>query len=115
MKAVNVILKRGDYILIYPEQSMWFNYKKPKQLQSGAFKIAVKNNVPIIPIFITMEDSDVTGEDGSKVQAYTINIEKPIYPDKDLTEKENIEMLKNKNYEVWKEVYEDFYKVTCNY
>ena len=33
MKAVDTILQRGDYILIYPEQSMWWNYKKPKPLK----------------------------------------------------------------------------------
>ena len=52
MKAVDEILRRGDFILIYPEQSLWWNYKKPKPLKPGAFKLATKNNVPIVPIFI---------------------------------------------------------------
>ena len=30
LKAVDKILQRGDFILIYPEQSMWWNYRKPK-------------------------------------------------------------------------------------
>ena len=29
MKAVDTILQRGDFILIYPEQSLWWNYRKP--------------------------------------------------------------------------------------
>lgn len=53
MKAVDVILKKGDFILIYPEQSMWWNYRKPKPLKDGAFKMATRSNVPVIPIFIT--------------------------------------------------------------
>ena len=115
VKAVKVILERGDYILVYPEQSMWLNYKKPKKLRSGAFKLAVENNVPVIPIFICFEDSDVKDEDGNIVQAYTIKIEKPIYPDPKLSEKENVEILKEKNYEIWKEIYEDFYKTPLMY
>ena len=115
MKAVDVILKKGDFILIYPEQSMWWNYRKPKPLKDGAFKMATRSNVPVIPIFITMEDSDIIGEDGFPIQEYTVNIEKPIYPDPEKSEKENTVMMKDKNYEVWKKIYEDFYQVPREY
>ncbi len=87
MKAVDTILQRGDFILIYPEQSLWWNYRKPKPLKDGAYKMATRNNVPIIPIFITMQDSEIIGEDGFPVQEYIVNIEEPIYPDTNKTEK----------------------------
>ena len=115
MKAVDVILKKGDFILIYPEQSMWWNYRKPKPLKDGAFKMATRSNVPVVPIFITMEDSDIIGEDGFPIQEYTVNIEKPIYPDPEKKKKENTVMMKDKNYEVWKKIYEDFYQVPLEY
>lgn len=115
MKAVDTILQRGDFILIYPEQSLWWNYKKPKPLKSGAFRLAARNNVPIIPIFITMEDTDIVGEDGFPVQQYIINIGELIYPAKDLSEKQNTENMKEKNFEVWKNVYENFYKIPLEY
>ena len=115
MRAVDTILQRKDFILIYPEQSMWWNYKKPKPLKSGAYRFAARNNVPVIPIFITMEDSDIIGDDGFWVQEYTINIEKPIYPDSKLSEKENCNIMKDKNFEVWKKVYENFYKIPLEY
>jgi len=115
MKATDVILKRGDFVLIYPEQSMWWNYRKPKPLKNGAFKLAVRSNVPIIPIFITMEDSDIIGEDGFPVQEYIINVSKPIYSDENLTEKQNTIIMKDKNFEVWKKIYEDFYKIPLEY
>ena len=115
VRATNTILQRGDVILIYPEQSLWWNYKKPKPLKPGAFKIAAQNNVPVVPIFITMEDSQITGEDGFKIQQYTMHIEEPIYPEKGLNVKENTQKMKEKNYEVWKKVYEDFYKIPLKY
>ena len=115
MKAVDTILQKGDYILIYPEQSMWWNYRKPKPLKNGAFKLAARNNVPVIPIFITMEDSKLIGEDGFNIQEYTINVEEPIYPDEKLTEKENTEIMKQKNFETWKNVYEKFYGIPLEY
>ena len=115
VRATNKILQKGDVILIYPEQCLWWNYKKPKPLKPGAFKIAAKNNVPIVPIFITMEDSQITGEDGFKIQEYTMHIGKPIYPDADLTVRENTNQMREKNFEYWKNVYEAFYKIPLKY
>ena len=115
MKAVDTILQRKDFILIYPEQSMWWNYKKPKPLKNGAFRFAARNNVPVIPIFITMEDSNIIGEDGFFVQEYIINIGEPIYPDGNLSEKEISNIMKEANAEVWKKTYEEFYKVPLEY
>lgn len=115
MKAVDEILQKGDFILIYPEQSLWWNYKKPKPLKSGAFRLATRNNVPVIPIFITMQDSDKIGEDGFPIQEYIVNIAEPIYPDENLSEKENTVIMKEKNSEIWKKIYEDFYKIPLTY
>ena len=115
LKAVDTILQRKDFILIYPEQSMWWNYRKPKPLKNGAFKMAARNNVPVIPVFITMQDSDIIGEDGFPVQEYIINIEEPIYPSESLTEKGNTNVMRDKNFEVWKNVYEKFYKIPLEY
>ena len=115
LKAVDTILQKGDFILMYPEQSLWWNYKKPKPLKNGAFKLAARNHVPIIPIFITMEDSDIIGNDGFPVQQYTINISEPIYPEDTLSEGLNAKALKEKNFQIWKNIYEEFYKIPLEY
>lgn len=115
LEAVKVILKRGDNILIYPEQSMWWNYKKPKPLKDGAFKLASKNNVPIVPIFITMKESDIIGEDGFNIMQYYINIKKPIYSEEKLSPKKNAKIMKEKNFDIWKNVYENFYNMPLEY
>lgn len=115
VRATDTILQRGDVILIYPEQSLWWNYKKPKPLKIGAFKIAAKNNVPVVPIFITMKDSNIAGDDGFKIQEYYIHIEKPIYPTEGANTKEKAAHMKEQNYEVWKKVYEDYYKIPLKY
>lgn len=110
LQGVKVLLGRGETILIYPEQSLWWNYRKPKPLQDGAFTLALQNDVPIVPIFITMEDSDTPDGDGFFVQEYTINILPAIYPDKTLPRADAREAMKRENYGVWVKVYEDFYK-----
>ena len=115
LKAVDTILQRGDFILIYAEQSLWWNYRKPKPLKNGAFKFAVKNKVPVIPIFITMEDSERIGSDGFPIQKYTVFVEKPVYPDQSLTERQQVDDMRDKNYNIWKQIYEDFYGVPLTY
>ena len=115
MRAVNKILENKDFILIYPEQSLWWNYKKPKSLKNGAFKIAVRNKVPIVPMFITMENSDKIGNDGFPIMEYHVHIEKPIYPDENLPLKENIEVMKEANFICWKNIYEKFYNKPLEY
>ena len=94
---------------------MWWNYRKPKPLKNGAFHFAARSNVPVIPIFITMEDSEIIGEDGFPIQEYTVNIAKPIYPDEELNERANTEIMRDKNFDVWKCIYEDFYKTPLEY
>ena len=109
MQAVATLLKRGETILIYPEQGMWWNYKKPRPMQDGAFSLAVRNDAPIVPIFITMEDSDMLDPDGFFVQEYTLHILPAIYPDKTLSRKAAKQDMKDKNYRAWVKTYEDFY------
>lgn len=115
MHAVKTYLAQGRQILIYPEQAMWWNYRKPRPLTSGAFKMAAENNVPVIPFFITMQDSDIVDSDGFFVQEYTVNILKPIFPKEELSVRQNAEFMKNENYSAWKKVYEEFYGIPLVY
>ena len=115
VQAVKTLLARKEKILIYAEQGMWWNYRKPRPMASGSFRFASENNVPVLPILITMEDSDIIGGDGFPVQEYTVNILEPIYPDEQKSVKQNTEEMKKKNYEAWKKCYEDFYKIPLTY
>lgn len=108
-------LKDGYKVLIYPEQALWLNYKKPRPLKDGAFKFAYENKVPIIPIFITMEDSIFLDSDNASIQALTVHILKPIGIDEDLSPQENIESMKNKTFECMKNVYEEVYNTPLSY
>ncbi len=115
LHAVKTLLQRGEKILIYPEQAMWWNYEKPRPLKSGTFKIAAKNNVPIIPSFITMTETEKLDRDGAPVLACKIHFLPPIYPDANLSEKERAEKLMQENYTAWKNLYESVYKRTLIY
>ena len=116
-EATNTLLQKGNFVLFYPEQAMWWNYRKPRPVKPGAYKFAVKNNVPVLPCFITMKDSDILGQDlrasikdfdisenfvpdGYYVQEYTIHIGSLIYPKENLSYKENIAYMAEENYKV---------------
>ncbi|NLK78501.1 MAG: hypothetical protein GX284_12505 [Clostridiales bacterium] len=118
MRSMDTVLQKGHFVLIYPEQSMWWNYRKPKPLKKGAYTFAARNNVPVLPCFITMEDSDILGEDGFYVQEYTIHIGEPIYPDPSKSRATNVEEMRKKNFELWKKIYEENYQkelvYSCN-
>ena len=109
MKAFAALLRRGETILIYPEQGMWWNYRKPRPMQDGAFSLAVRNKAPVVPIFITMEDSDVPDGDGFFVQEYTLHILPAIYPDENLPYIAAKKDMKKRNYEAWVKTYEAVY------
>lgn len=115
MKSFTALLKCGETILIYPEQAMWWNYRKPRPMQDGAFSLAVRNKTPIVPIFITMEDSEVMDGDGFPVQEYTMHILPAIYPDETLTRGDAKNDMRNRNYEAWVKTYEEFYGKPLQY
>ncbi len=113
--AVDTVLRRGDLLLVYAEQSMWWNYRKPKPLKIGAFRFAAKNSVPVIPTFITMRDTKKLDADGYPIQGYTLHILPPIYPDPAKNIKENAEYLKSENERMWQELYEEVYGIKLVY
>lgn len=115
IKAVDKLLQKGQLILIYPEQSMWWNYRKPKPIKKGGFTFAAKNNVPILPCFVTMKDSEYKDGDGLPVQKYTIHIGKPIYPDKTKSMPENVQNMMDAHTQVWKDIYENAYGIPLTY
>ena len=115
--AISYYLNKGKKVLIYPEQSMWREYKKPRPMKNGAFRYAVKNNVPILPLFITIKDKKqpVDKNGFQNFGDYTIHILDPIYPKAELTLKENIEYLRKENYLMWKNCYEKTYGIPLKY
>lgn len=113
--AVEYHLKNGNLVLVYAEQSMWWNYRKPKPLKNGAFHFACKANVPVVPFYIAQEDSADFGEDGFPIQEYTIFIGEPIEPDTSLSLPMRADKMMDTNMKWSKRMYEEFYKIPLTY
>lgn len=114
-KAIETLLAKGNKILVYPEEAMWWNYKKPRPYRIGAFKFAAANNVPVVPLFVSMTDKEEVGIDGFNKKNYTVRIMPAIYPDANLTVKENAKIMMDKNYQASKNMYERMYGEKLTY
>ena len=108
-------LNKKHFILIYPEEEMWFNYRKPRTLKPGAYYFAARNNVPIISCFTEMIDTDEEDSSDFYKVRYVLHILPPIYPDPDLSPKENSIIMMEKDYNQKKEAYEKAYGKVLDY
>lgn len=108
-KAISEILKNGDFILVYPEQAMWWYYKKPRPYRIGAFYYAAKNGVPVVPCFITMDRKNKEYDMLPDNVRLTVHILEPIYPKSGLGFKENAANMRERNSVLTKECYERVY------
>lgn len=102
---ISEILNDGGFVHFYPEQALWLGYEQSRPLKKGAFYYASKNNVPVIPIIICFRKKK---KNGRKLRV-TLNICKPIYPQSDLSQKENCELLMQKAQEIYDNTIIDFY------
>ena len=84
-------------------------------METGAFDMAVKNNVPVIPYFITMKDLNKTDAEGLPVQEYTPYLGQPLYPDPTLSKPEAKEKLRRQNEAFCREIYEKVYGIPLTY
>ena len=62
-----------------------------------------------------MQNSEKLDEEGFPIQEYIVNIAEPIYPDENISQKENTEKMLNQNFKIWKEIYENFYGIPLEY
>ncbi|MCD8379229.1 MAG: 1-acyl-sn-glycerol-3-phosphate acyltransferase [Lachnospiraceae bacterium] len=74
-------LAQGDKILIYPEQEMWFNYRKPRPPKRGAYYYAALNHVPVISCFVEIKTLPEQETEEFYRTQWVMHVLPPIYPD----------------------------------
>ena len=80
-KMLQKTLRRKQLVLIYPEQEMWFNYRRPRPPKRGAYYYAAKFNVPIISCFVEIHEENESENEEFLKTRYTVHILPAIYPD----------------------------------
>lgn len=100
---------QGKMVLIYPEQEMWFNYRKPRPPKRGAYYFAAKLNLPVVSCFVEIVDGEENPKgDFNKVQ-YVLHTLGVLYPDASKSVRENSIQMCEADYALKKEAYERIY------
>jgi len=116
MPTIKKFLNNKDMILIYPEEEMWFNYRKPRPCKIGAYHIATKFNVPIIPMFTEMREIEGKyDENGFNKLKFILHIMPAIYPDESKSFREAKMELRDKDYQLKVAAYEKAYGKKLDY
>ncbi|AJY60709.1 lysophospholipid acyltransferase family protein [Lactobacillus helveticus] len=116
-KHLSKALAQNNWVLIYPEQEMWWNYRKPRKLQRGAYYFAAKQNVPAISLFIEIKDLPKTEKKDPNFYEtkYIVHVLPPIFPDVSLSANENAHKMMEQDYHQKVAAYEKIYGKKLNY
>lgn len=115
MPELKKILSKGNFVLIYPEEEMWFNYKLPRPCKRGAYQFAHELDVPVISCFVKMTDTNITDNNEFNIVKYDVFINKVIYPEKNESIKSDSRKMAEADYETRKKAYEDAYNKELKY
>ena len=107
---------RNELILIYPEQEMWFNYRKPRPPKRGAYLFAAKLRVPVISCFVEIVDREERESDPDFTKVgYRIHILGTLTPDASAPVREESARLCELDYAMKKAAYERIYGKKLEY
>lgn len=108
-------LEMNRFILIYPEQEMWFNYRKPRPQKRGAFLFAAEYQVPLIPTFVQMQDLPEKQTAAFRQVKLVLHVLDPIFPDPSKSVRENSFAMCEADYQAKKTCYEQCYGKPLTY
>lgn len=111
----DAVVKEGRPVLIYSEEEMWFNYRKPRPNKRGAFYFAAELGVPVVPCFVEILDTTRPDNDEFFESEYIVHVLEPIFPDETKSSRQNSIMMAEKDYELKKAAYERAYGKKLDY
>ncbi len=115
MPQIQNLLAEGEKILIYPEQEMWLNYRKPRPPKRGAYYYASLYSVPVLSFFVEIRTLHKKETDEFYRTKFVMHILQPIYPDPDKSVQENSREMMQIDYQQKKEAYEKAYGKPLTY
>ncbi len=103
------ILKKKKPIIYNPEGSLWPKYREVRDFKRGAFVVAVKNNVPVLPIVALFKRKKK--KNGKYKYRMYFAICNPVEIDKTLDARSASEKLKLQVQETTKRVAREWYEI----
>ena len=99
----------GQFVLIYPEQEMWFNYRLPRPGKRGAYRFAAELGVPIVSCFVEIIDRDDLQQPNFVEVGYVMHVLDPLFPDPAKSVRENSIEMCRRDFEQKSAAYERIY------
>ncbi len=95
-EALDYYHSKGDWFLIFPEAVRWDYHTSIRPFQKGAFNMAYKYDIPIIPCVISYrERKGIFKLFGPKDKPlFTLNVCKPVLPDVSVPRRVEVERLR---------------------
>lgn len=109
--AIHTIIDKKGVVHFYAEKAMWMHYPKPRPFKKGAFMYAAMEKAPIVPIYIRWTKSKgIRKAFGFKDDATVIVLD-PIYPNKDVSVRENTLNLQHETQKAFINEYRRYFNV----
>lgn len=109
------LLTADELVLIYPEEEMWFNYRKPRPPKPGAYYYAARLGFPVISCFIEQRDLPQMDTAEFRRVRFTVHVLGVLYPDPEKSVWENTSLMSAADYRLKKEIYEKVYSKPLDY
>ncbi len=111
-KAFHELIEKGNVIQVYAEKAMWMHYEKPRPFKRGAFSFAVKENAPIVPVYIRWEPAKGLRKLlGFKKTASVIVLD-PVYPKEGVSSKENTIYMQQQTQKEFIDEYRRYFNIS---
>lgn len=94
--ALNRVFQGGDAVIIYPEEQMWFNYRRPRPGRHGVYDYAAALGVPIISLYTEAIDTGKPERSTKEFDKthYVVHVLDTLYPDMSLPQAERSKALR---------------------
>ena len=95
-KAFDTLHSKNKWIHFFPEAFRWDYFQPIRPFLKGAFTMAIKYDIPILPLaFSYREPTGIYKLMKIKHPLITLSIGTPVFPDKNLSKKENVTKMRN--------------------
>ncbi len=95
MESMRVQLEKGRIVHFYPEASLWPWHNELRPFRNGAFHLAVKSDVPVLPMVFTFREPGRIMGKLRKKPLITLRIGSPEYPAKTGSERSRILQMRS--------------------
>ena len=95
-EAMREVVREGKWLHVFPEAACWAFYPAIRSFRNGAFKLAVEENMPVLPMVVKYRKPNFVYRLFKKHPNAKLIIGEPVMPNLELNVRERINDLTNR-------------------